>query len=223
MQLCALILEESWYQYVVKAEDLCEVWISHDMSELEISLEKDVRLRTKQSVSWTMWETYLNLHSSNFGSSSIASCSDKPPDLLRSLVYMVDSFGVCGNYAICFLNAGIALLPSFSGTVSIDVEAGGSCACKACPTIPTTTKGAAVEDKNVITLELQRQKVKSFQNISGGKSLRKLINDPSLVLPRMKPPVADGSAVGMLTEYATGSDVDQVRILLSNFGIDDLE
>ena len=33
-----------------------------------------------------------------------------------------------------------------------------------------------------------------------------------------------GFAVGMLTEYATGSDfVDQVKILLSNFGIIDLE
>lgn len=33
-----------------------------------------------------------------------------------------------------------------------------------------------------------------------------------------------GFAVGMLTEYATGSDfVDQVKILLSNFGIVDLE
>jgi hypothetical protein len=33
-----------------------------------------------------------------------------------------------------------------------------------------------------------------------------------------------GFAIGMLTEYATGSDfVDQVKILLSNFGIVDLE
>lgn len=33
-----------------------------------------------------------------------------------------------------------------------------------------------------------------------------------------------GFAVGMLTEYATGSDfVDQVKIMLSNFGIIDLE
>lgn len=33
-----------------------------------------------------------------------------------------------------------------------------------------------------------------------------------------------GFAVGMLTEYATGSDfVDQVKILLSNFGIVDLD
>lgn len=33
-----------------------------------------------------------------------------------------------------------------------------------------------------------------------------------------------GFAVGLLTEYATGSDfVDQVKILLSNFGILDLE
>jgi hypothetical protein len=33
-----------------------------------------------------------------------------------------------------------------------------------------------------------------------------------------------GFAVGLLTEFATGSDfVDQVKILLSNFGIVDLE
>jgi hypothetical protein len=33
-----------------------------------------------------------------------------------------------------------------------------------------------------------------------------------------------GFAVGMLTEYATGSDfVQQVKILLSNFGIVDLD
>ena len=33
-----------------------------------------------------------------------------------------------------------------------------------------------------------------------------------------------GFAVGLLTEYATGYDlVDQVKILLSNFGIVDLE
>lgn len=33
-----------------------------------------------------------------------------------------------------------------------------------------------------------------------------------------------GFAVGLLTEYATGSDfVDQMKILISNFGIADLE
>ncbi|KAL3504531.1 hypothetical protein ACH5RR_034372 [Cinchona calisaya] len=88
---------------------------------------------------------------------------------------------------------------------------------------------AAVEDKNVITLEFQRQKAKELQEYFKQKKLEEADQGPFFGFIG-KNEIANGRwamfgfAVGILTEYATGSDfVDQVKILLSNFGIVDLE
>ncbi|RYQ93050.1 hypothetical protein Ahy_B09g099306 isoform A [Arachis hypogaea] len=113
---------------------------------------------------------------------------------------------------------------------------------------------AVSDDKNVVTLEFQRQKAKELQEyfkqkkleeaadqapvfgfigkneISNGRQILPLLDEvvtyridptPHLMVKRW---AMFGFAVGLLTEYATGSDfVDQVKILLSNFGILDLE
>ncbi|KAI3464695.1 hypothetical protein Pfo_021358 [Paulownia fortunei] len=88
---------------------------------------------------------------------------------------------------------------------------------------------AAVEDKSVITLEFQRQKAKELQEYFKLKKLEEADQGPFFGFIG-KNEISNGRwamfgfAVGMLTEYATGSDfVDQVKILLSNFGIVDLE
>ncbi|XWS24925.1 hypothetical protein CRYUN_Cryun27aG0026500 [Craigia yunnanensis] len=88
---------------------------------------------------------------------------------------------------------------------------------------------AAVGDQNVITLEFQRQKAKELQDYFKQKKLEESNQGPFFGFLG-KNEIANGRwamfgfAVGMLTEYATGSDfVDQVKIMLSNFGIIDLE
>ncbi|PHT32275.1 hypothetical protein CQW23_28612 [Capsicum baccatum] len=105
------------------------------------------------------------------------------------------------------------------------------------PTQSTTTTSAppkpvavtTSEGKNVITLEFQRQKAKELQAYFKQKKLEEANQGPFFGFIA-KNEISNGRwamfgfAVGMLTEYATGSDfVDQVKILLSNFGIVDLE
>ncbi|XP_015059793.1 light-harvesting complex-like protein OHP2, chloroplastic [Solanum pennellii] len=102
------------------------------------------------------------------------------------------------------------------------------------PIITTTapTKPVAVttsEGKNVITLEFQRQRAKELQGYFRQKKLEEANQGPFFGFIA-KNEISNGRwamfgfAVGMLTEYATGSDfVDQLKILLSNFGILDLE
>nr|GLL48019.1 light-harvesting complex-like protein OHP2, chloroplastic [Ipomoea trifida]GMD85140.1 light-harvesting complex-like protein OHP2, chloroplastic [Ipomoea batatas]GMD94114.1 light-harvesting complex-like protein OHP2, chloroplastic [Ipomoea batatas] len=96
---------------------------------------------------------------------------------------------------------------------------------------PPPPKPAAVEDKtaSAITLEFQRQKAKELQEYFKQKKLDDANQGPFFGFIG-KNEISNGRwamfgfAVGMLTEYATGSDfVDQVKILLSNFGILDLE
>ncbi|KAM3361237.1 light-harvesting complex-like protein OHP2, chloroplastic isoform X1 [Capsicum galapagoense] len=90
-------------------------------------------------------------------------------------------------------------------------------------------KQVAVDAKNVITMEFQRQKAKELQDYFKQKKLEEANQGPFFGFIG-KNEISNGRwamfgfAVGMLTEYATGSDfVDQVKILLSNFGILDLE
>ncbi|KAL8514991.1 hypothetical protein ACS0TY_013903 [Phlomoides rotata] len=94
---------------------------------------------------------------------------------------------------------------------------------------PPPPKTAAFQDKNVITLEFQRQKAKELQEYFKQKKLEDANQGPFFGFIG-KNEISNGRwamfgfSVGMLTEYATGSDfVDQVKILLSNFGILDLE
>lgn len=94
---------------------------------------------------------------------------------------------------------------------------------------PKPAAQVAVEDKNVVTLEFQRQKAKELQEYFKQKKFEEADQGPFFGFVG-KNEIANGRwamfgfAVGLLTEYATGSDfVDQVKILLSNFGILDLE
>ncbi|CAH9105069.1 unnamed protein product [Cuscuta epithymum] len=95
------------------------------------------------------------------------------------------------------------------------------------PSSPPTP--GAVEGKSVITIEFQRQKAKELQEYFKQRRAEQLNQGPFFGF-NAKNEISNGRwamfgfAVGMLTEYATGSDfVDQVKILLSNFGILDLE
>ncbi|EPS64396.1 hypothetical protein M569_10386, partial [Genlisea aurea] len=98
------------------------------------------------------------------------------------------------------------------------------------PTAPPKPLPTAVEDsKNAITLEFQRAKAKELQEYFKQKKLEDADQGPFFgFVPKNE--ISNGRwamfgfAVGLLTEYATGSNfVDQVKILLSNFGILDLE
>ncbi|KAI3762032.1 hypothetical protein L1987_52455 [Smallanthus sonchifolius] len=83
--------------------------------------------------------------------------------------------------------------------------------------------------ENLVTMEFQRQRAKELQEYFKQKKLEEANQGPFFgFIPKNE--ISNGRwamfgfAVGMLTEYATGSDfVDQVKILLSNFGILDLE
>ncbi|KAI8531570.1 hypothetical protein RHMOL_Rhmol11G0146900 [Rhododendron molle] len=99
----------------------------------------------------------------------------------------------------------------------------------AAPPLAPPKPAAVVEGKGVVTLEFQRQKAKELQEYFKQKKIEEANQGPFFgFIPKNE--IGNGRwamfgfAVGMLTEYATGSDfVDQVKILLSNFGILDLE
>ncbi|XP_006415050.2 light-harvesting complex-like protein OHP2, chloroplastic [Eutrema salsugineum] len=97
------------------------------------------------------------------------------------------------------------------------------------PPPPPPQISVAVDGKSAITVEFQRQKAKELQDYFKQKKLEAAGQGPFFGF-QPKNEISNGRwamfgfAVGMLTEYATGSDlVDQVKILLSNFGIIDLE
>ncbi|WVZ68217.1 hypothetical protein U9M48_017180 [Paspalum notatum var. saurae] len=94
------------------------------------------------------------------------------------------------------------------------------------------TATAATGQKPVagaVTLEYQRKVAKDLQEYFKQKKLDEADQGPFFgFLPKNE--ISNGRwamfgfAVGMLTEYATGSDfVQQMKILLSNFGIVDLD
>ncbi|KAF3782627.1 hypothetical protein EJ110_NYTH33809 [Nymphaea thermarum] len=98
------------------------------------------------------------------------------------------------------------------------------------PTKPATA--GTVPDSQVpatVTIEFQRRMAKELQEYFREKKVEEANEGPAFGFLG-KNEIANGRwamfgfAVGLLTEYATGSDfVDQVKILLSNFGIVDLE
>ncbi|XP_042493800.1 light-harvesting complex-like protein OHP2, chloroplastic [Macadamia integrifolia] len=98
------------------------------------------------------------------------------------------------------------------------------------PSKPVSVAGVSqVSDPNVITMEFQRKMAKELQEYFRQKKLEKADQGPFFGFIG-KNEIANGRwamfgfAVGLLTEYATGSDfVDQVKILFSNFGILDLD
>ncbi|XP_047319594.1 light-harvesting complex-like protein OHP2, chloroplastic [Impatiens glandulifera] len=100
------------------------------------------------------------------------------------------------------------------------------------PSSPSPAVAAAVVTeggKNVITLEFQRQKAKEIQEYFKQKKIEEANQGPFFGFIG-KNEISNGRwamfgfAVGLLTEYATGSDfVEQVKLIVSNLGIVDLE
>ncbi|GAV78050.1 hypothetical protein CFOL_v3_21518 [Cephalotus follicularis] len=100
------------------------------------------------------------------------------------------------------------------------------------PSPPSSSSSVAPPPKqaqSVITLEFQREKAKELQDYFKQKKLEEADQGPLFGFIG-KNEISNGRwamfgfAVGLLTEYATGSDfVDQLKILVSNFGILDLE
>ncbi|CAL1410060.1 unnamed protein product [Linum trigynum] len=97
------------------------------------------------------------------------------------------------------------------------------------PVVASAPRLGVAEGKGAVTLEFQRQKAKELQEYFKQKKLEEANQGPFFGFIG-KNEISNGRwamfgfAVGMLTEYATGSDfVDQVKILLSNFGILDLD
>ncbi|KAJ1687923.1 hypothetical protein LUZ63_019313 [Rhynchospora breviuscula] len=99
------------------------------------------------------------------------------------------------------------------------------------PSPPAPTKVAVVEAdlKGAVTFEYQRKVAKELQDYFKQKKLEEADQGPPFGFVG-KNEITNGRwamfgfAVGMLTEYATGSDfVQQLKILLSNFGIVDLD
>ncbi|KAH7657369.1 Chlorophyll A-B binding protein [Dioscorea alata] len=98
------------------------------------------------------------------------------------------------------------------------------------PLKPSTQTPSPPKPKDfVVTLEYQRKVAKELQDYFKLKKLEEADQGPFFGF-MTKNEISNGRwamfgfAVGLLTEYATGSDfVQQVKILLSNFGVVDLE
>ncbi|EHA8590930.1 putative Light-harvesting complex-like protein OHP2, chloroplastic [Cocos nucifera] len=94
---------------------------------------------------------------------------------------------------------------------------------------PPKPAEAAVPTNKVVTLEYQRKVAKELQEYFKQKKLEEADRGPFFGFMGKNEIINGrwamfGFAVGLLTEYATGSDfVQQLKILLSNFGIVDLE
>ncbi|KAF7029691.1 hypothetical protein CFC21_041378 [Triticum aestivum] len=96
-------------------------------------------------------------------------------------------------------------------------------------TKPAVAAAATPPVGGVVTFEYQRKVAKELQEYFKKKKLEETNQGPFFGW-LAKNEIANGRwamfgfAVGMLTEYATGSDfVEQMKILLSNFGIVDLD
>ncbi|XP_072995772.1 light-harvesting complex-like protein OHP2, chloroplastic [Typha latifolia] len=97
------------------------------------------------------------------------------------------------------------------------------------PPKPVEAPALAAMKEAVVTLEYQRKVAKELQEYFRQKKLEEASQGPFFGFLG-KNEIANGRwamfgfTVGLLTEYATGSDfVQQVKILLSNFGIVDLD
>ncbi|XP_026391559.1 light-harvesting complex-like protein OHP2, chloroplastic [Papaver somniferum] len=96
---------------------------------------------------------------------------------------------------------------------------------------PTVASGVSQvsSSQNVVTMEFQRKMAIELQEYFRKKKLEEASQGPFFGWVA-KNEIGNGRwamfgfAVGLLTEYATGTDfVDQMKILLSNFGIVDLD
>lgn len=98
------------------------------------------------------------------------------------------------------------------------------------PTIPSAKVGVKPSTSPSLTLEYQRQRAKELQDYFTQKKIEDQASRTKVFGFTPKNEISNGRwamfgfAVGLLTEYATGSDfVDQMKILISNFGIADFE
>ncbi|WOK95783.1 light-harvesting complex-like protein OHP2, chloroplastic [Canna indica] len=94
---------------------------------------------------------------------------------------------------------------------------------------PKPVEVAAAPKEAEVTLEFQRKAAKELQDYFKQKKLEEAVQGPFFGF-LAKNEISNGRwamfgfAVGLLTEYATGASfVQQLKILLSNFGIVDLE
>lgn len=98
------------------------------------------------------------------------------------------------------------------------------------PSIPSAKVGVKPSSSPSVTLEFQRQRAKELQEYFRQKKIEDQASQTQVFGFTPKNEISNGRwamfgfAVGLLTEYATGSNfVDQMKILISNFGIADLE
>ncbi|GAQ81840.1 one-helix protein [Klebsormidium nitens] len=89
---------------------------------------------------------------------------------------------------------------------------------------------AAASKKPGVTIEFQRQKAKELVQYFEERKVEEQIRKERIFGWTRKNEIGNGRwvmfgiAVGLLTEYATGSDlIDQLKIIVSNLGILDLE
>ncbi|GLJ26827.1 hypothetical protein SUGI_0523960 [Cryptomeria japonica] len=98
------------------------------------------------------------------------------------------------------------------------------------PSPPPPSVLSTMPSTSAVTIEFQRQKAKELQEYFQQKKAEDQVSKSKAFGFTPKNEISNGRwamfgfAVGLLTEYATGSSfVDQMKILISNFGIADLE
>lgn len=98
------------------------------------------------------------------------------------------------------------------------------------PSIPSAKVGVKPSSSPSVTVEFQRQRAKELLEYFSLKKIEDQASQTKVFGFTPKNEISNGRwamfgfAVGLLTEYATGSNfVDQMKILISNFGIADFE
>eukprot|EP01018_Ginkgo_biloba_P029813 Gb_16038 [translate_table: standard] len=98
------------------------------------------------------------------------------------------------------------------------------------PSPPSVSYTGSVFSPSMVTVEYQRQRAKELQEYFREKKFEELSSQGQVFGFTKKNEISNGRwamfgfAVGLLTEYATGSNfVDQMKIIISNLGIADLE
>ncbi|KAH7420366.1 hypothetical protein KP509_13G004200 [Ceratopteris richardii] len=98
------------------------------------------------------------------------------------------------------------------------------------PPPPPPSSASPPSASSFVTVEFQRQRAKELQQYFQDRKFEQQAVEGRIFGWSSKNEIGNGRwamfgiAVGLLTEYATGSDfVDQLKIIISNLGIADLE
>ncbi|MCO5578689.1 hypothetical protein L7F22_032533 [Adiantum nelumboides] len=98
------------------------------------------------------------------------------------------------------------------------------------PAPPSPSSPPSPSPSSFVTVEFQRQRAKELQQYFQDLKAEQQAAEGRIFGWSVKNEIGNGRwamfgiAVGLLTEYATGSDfVDQMKIIISNLGIADLE